>query len=270
MTLDPPLIGLVVTAALYARGRRRMIGGRRRREGRWRAEAFYAGLVALALAVEPPLDDLADRLFWAHMVQHMLLQTVAPPLLVLGAPWLPVWRLVPLSARRRLGPWFLHSSGAWPFRAVARVLSAPVVAWVLFMGTIAGSHLPAVFDFALGDSTFHESEHVVFVCLGLLFWSRALDSPPFRARLRPRRAVLFFLATIAAESLLSLVIMAARRPLYAPYAALSSRPEGLNALADQQLGAAIMFETASLPYLFAFFWAVKRWLAPPATVPRPS
>src|ERR687888_1314982 len=74
MTVDLAVVGIVCSALLYALGRRRMAGSRHRREGRWRAQAFYAGLAVLVPAVEPPLDGLADRLFWAHMLQHMLLQ----------------------------------------------------------------------------------------------------------------------------------------------------------------------------------------------------
>jgi putative membrane protein len=260
MIVDLPLIGIVAAALLYELGRRGMAGGRRRREGSWRVGAFYGGLVALLVAIEPPLDELADKLFWAHMLQHMLLQMVAPPLLVLGAPWLPVWRSFPLSDRRRAARWLVHSRGASSLRLAARVLSLPAVAWVLFIGAIAISHLPRVFDFALRNPAFHEGEHALFVCLGLLFWSRVLDSPPFRARLGPPRAVVFFVTAIAAESLLALVIMGARSPLYAPYAALAPRPEGLSALADQQFGGAFMLEPASLPLLLALAWSIRQWL----------
>jgi putative membrane protein len=259
MALDLPAIAVVPTAMLYELGRRRMAGGRHRREGRWRAQAFYAGLVALVLAIEPPLDDLANRLFWMHMVQHMLLQLVAPALIVLGAPWLPVWRMFPLGARRRLADWLVRSKGASPLRLIARTLGHPLVAWTLFIGAIAVSHLPGVFDLALRDATFHEGEHALFFALGLLFWSRAFDSPPYHARLRPPGAVVYFAGAMVAESLLALVIMGAHSPLYRPYAVLDPRPEGLSALTDQQYGGAFMFEPGSLPLLIAFLWSVRRW-----------
>ena len=255
-----PLFWIASAGLLYGLGSSRLGGGRRRREGRWRARAFYAGLAALLVATGPPLDGLADELFWAHMVQHMLLQMVAPPLIVLGAPWLMIWRIIPLAPRRRLSVWLIHSRAAAPLRLLAGALALPAVAWALFIGAIALSHLPAIFDLTLRDPAFHEAEHALFLGLGLLFWSRALDSPPVRARLRPRGAVLFFLSAILAESLLSLVILSARTPLYAPYAALGLRPEGLAALADQQFGGAIMFEPASLPLLIALLWSIKRRL----------
>jgi putative membrane protein len=261
MPVDFPLIGIVSAACVYEHGRRGMIGGRWRKEGRWRAQAFYTGLGALLLATEPPLDRLADKLFWAHMLQHSLLQMLAPPLLVLGAPWLPLWRLLPLASRRLLGRRLLHSRRAAPLRLAAAVLSAPSVAWLLFVGTIAASHLPSVFDLALRNTAVHEGEHGLFLALGLLFWSRALDSPPVRARLTPPRAVVFFLTATAGESLLALVIMGTRSPLYAPYAALAKRPEGLSVIADQQFGGALMLEPASLPLMVALIWAIRRSLA---------
>jgi cytochrome c oxidase assembly factor CtaG len=254
------LTGLAVAAVLYGRGLRLSRGGRERRERRWRAQAFYAGLVAIVVAVEPPLDGYADRLFWAHMLQHMLLQMVAPPLIVLGAPWLPVWRPLPLRFRRRVSRWMLNSPGALPLRAAARVLASPFVALVLFFGTIAVSHLPAVFDFALRNTLFHEGEHMLFLGLGILFWSRAIDSPPFHARVTQLRRLAFFVAAGLAETLVSLAILAAHSPLYSHYRTLLPRPEHLSPIQDQQLGGAIMLEPASIPLLLAVFWSIGTWL----------
>jgi putative membrane protein len=257
---------VVCSAYLYALGRRGAAGGRARREGRWRAQAFYGGLLALALATLPPLDSLADQLFWAHMLQHLLLQTVAPPLIVLGAPWLPIWRLLPLELRRPLAQRLARSR---PLHALAAALAAPPVAWLLFIGLIALSHLPQLFDFALQNKPFHESEHLLFLALGLLFWTRVLDSPPFRARLNGARRVAFLAAATAAEWLLALVILAARTPLYSGYSKLLPRPEHLSAIADQQFGAGIMLDPFS-PLAFATLWALKTWLQRDHPAPAPT
>jgi cytochrome c oxidase assembly factor CtaG len=77
----------------------------------------------------------------------------------------------------------------------------------------------------------------------------------------------FFLTAILAESLLALVIMGARSPLYAPYNALVPLPEGLGALADQQFGGALMLEPASLPLLIALLWSIRRWVGEPPAMP---
>lgn len=255
------LTGVFVAGVLYALGVRGQQGGRARRERGRRSEAFYAGLVALAIAISPPLDNLADDLFWAHMVQHALLQMVAPALIVLGAPWLVIWRVVPLGGRRRVSRWALRSRSASPLRVAARFLAVPAVAWVLFVGTIVVSHIPAAFDFTQRHVAVHELEHAVFLGLGLLFWSRVFDSPPFRAPLGGWRRLGFLVTTALAETALSVAIMAQRTPLYEPYTSLTPRPEHLTALADQQLGGAIMFEPASIPLLFAILWSIVGLLA---------
>jgi cytochrome c oxidase assembly factor CtaG len=264
------LTGIVVAAILYHLGTRRLEGGRSRRERPWRAQSFYAGLVALALAIAPPVDGLADRLFWWHMVQHALLQMVAPPLIVLGAPWLALWRPLSLGGRRRTSRWLLHSRGAAPLRAAARVLTVPAVAWVLFVGTIWLSHLPAVFDYAAGHPLLHEGEHLVFFGLGLLFWSRVLDSPPFHARVTHWRRVAFLAAAVAAETVLAVIILAEHGPLYTAYEGIVPRPEHLTVIADQQLGGAIMLEPASIPLVLALLWSIGTLLGSKARRPRES
>jgi cytochrome c oxidase assembly factor CtaG len=264
------LTGIVVAALLYWKGTRLGRGSRSQRERAWRAQSFYAGLVALAIAVAPPVDGLADRLFWCHMVQHALLQMVAPPLIVLGAPWLALWRALSLGGRRRTTRWLLHSGGASPIRAAAHVLAIPAVAWVLFVGTIWLSHLPTVFDYAAGHALFHEGEHLVFFATGLLFWSRALDSPPFHARLTHWYRLAFFVAAAAAEAVLAVVVLAAHGPIYTAYERISPRPEHLTVLADQQLGGAIMLEPASIPLLLAILWSIGTLVGPRARRARES
>lgn len=264
------LTGILTAAILYHLGTRTLEGGRSRRERPWRAQSFYAGLAALAVAIAPPLDGLADRLFWWHMVQHMLLQMVAPPLIVLGAPWLALWRPLSLGGRRRAARWLLLSGAAAPLRALARVLTRPVVAWVLFVGAIWLSHLPAVFDYAAGHALFHEAEHLAFFSLGLLFWSRALDSPPFHARVTRWHRLAFFVTAAAAETVLAVIVLAARTPLYTAYEGVGPRPEHLTVLADQQLGGAIMLEPASIPLLLAILWSIGTLLAPRARQARGS
>jgi len=256
------LTGIVVAAVLYALGSRGARGGRAQREGSRRATAFYCGLAALALAIAPPLDDLADRLFWAHMVQHGLLQMIGPPLIVLGAPWLVVWRPFSLGGRRRVGRWIVQSHAASPLRMAARLLTSPPVAWALFLGAIWLSHLPAVFDYAAPHPAFHEAEHLVFVATGLLFWSRVFDSPPFHARLTHGRRFAYLLAAGVADAVLSVMILSAHEPLYEPYRTLVPRPEHLTALSDQQLGGLMMMEPASLPLLLAVLWSLGMLIAP--------
>src|ERR1700730_210165 len=92
---DPSLFYVVPAALLYARGSRRKTG----RPRALQAVAFSAGLLAIVLAVDSPIDTSADELLWVHMGQHILLLTVAPSLILLGRPWPTMWRALPLGWR---------------------------------------------------------------------------------------------------------------------------------------------------------------------------
>src|SRR5215813_8806228 len=95
-TLDPWIITPIVLAAgVYARGWRELNRRLPRRFAVWRLIAFQAGLLTLFLALASPLHQLAELLLQFHMIQHMLLMMVAPPLLLLGAPVLPLLRGLP-------------------------------------------------------------------------------------------------------------------------------------------------------------------------------
>ena len=107
-SLQPSLLYVAVAAMLY------WVGGRGyRRAGREprRTAAFAAGLVTIVLALDSPIDAYADQLFWVHMLQHVLLLTVAPPLILLGRPWPRMWRALPLQRGRRVGRTLARRAG---------------------------------------------------------------------------------------------------------------------------------------------------------------
>src|SRR5205085_5352868 len=109
---------LIVAAQLYVTGNRGLVHAR----SPWRHTAFASALVLVAVALCDPFDRIADESLAAHMLQHVLLMGFVPPLLVLAAPWTPMWRALPLKARRRTAR-----------RALAlRRLTAPWPAWLLF------------------------------------------------------------------------------------------------------------------------------------------
>src|SRR5665811_1719470 len=125
------LLGVELAAVLYVIGG---IGQSRSRQGtawRWRAAAFWLGLLVILVALQSPIEVLARQLFWVHMVQHLLLMVVAAPLLALASPWTRMWRALPLRLRRWIArPLFLHPRLAW-LRAAYRQVSRPSVIWVL-------------------------------------------------------------------------------------------------------------------------------------------
>jgi len=245
--IEWPLVGLVAAAVLYRLGARAP-------GGRYRSASFYVGLVVLVLAVDSPVDAYADRLFWAHMVQHVLLTMVAPPLILLGRPWPRIVRPLPLPLRRGIARALL----------LGRPCAAPIPAFVLFNGVLLAWHVPALFDLTLRNQAAHDLEHAMFLATGLLFWAH-LAPTTRRPRLSDLQRATYGVGAIVVSWGLAVVLGFASHPLYAPYAALLDRPGGLSALADQQLAAGIMWVPASIPLTVAVFVAAYRFIEPART-----
>jgi putative membrane protein len=263
--LAPPLIGAMLAAVLHAPGTRRQLrvtSAARLASLKWRTGAFYAALATVVAALDSPIDDLATRLFWVHMVQHVLLMMVAAPLLVLAAPWIPIWRGLPVRARRRLAIWYLRSRGWRAARGAGRRMTTPLAAWILFDVDLCAWHVPALYELTLRSQALHDLEHVSFLVLGVVFWLGVIDSPPLHARLDPVRGIAYIVLGATVAWALAVVLAFAPAPLYSTYAQLHSRPGGLTALADQQLAAGIMWGPGSIPYAVFVFIALYRWLAP--------
>jgi putative membrane protein len=257
MHIEPPFYAVVVAALLYWLGDRRRVSAPQH----GRTAAFMLGLLAIVAAVDSPIDTLADRLFVAHMVQHVLLISVAPPLFVLAAPWTRMWQPLPLRFRRTVARAIVVSPRARWLRRTGHAVSHPLAAWSLATATLIVWHVPALYDLTLRNSAVHELEHTLFFCTGLLFWGAVLDSPPFRSSLGWVHRAAFVTSGMLAGWLLAVVLAFARTPVYA-YAALAHRPSGLSALADQRLAAGVMWVPGSLAYSIAIVVFAYRWLAP--------
>lgn len=254
---------VVVSAVWYWRGSRRprlrAVGTRLRpRVLRRRGLCFAAGLSTILVALDSPVEGLADDWFWAHMLQHVLLLMVAAPLLVLGAPWLPFWRPLPLGLRRRLARLLVKSRSLSWLRHFARLVVTPVAAWLLFNVNLAVWHVPAVYDLTLRNTGVHYAEHLSFVLLGLLFWSQVLHSPPFHPRLSSFGRVIYTAAGSAASWLLAIVLTFATTPFYP--AQSTGHSGGLSALTDQQLAAGVMLGPGSITYAVVVVYWLYIWL----------
>jgi len=206
MSGDPLVPALLLGSAVwYWLGSRRPgLGRRRSPRPSWRPFAFYAGLLSVLLALTGPVERLSGELLWAHMLQHILLMLVAAPLLVLGAPWLPFWRPLPLGFRRRVASSVVRRRWLAPVRALAGWATIPVVAWILFNGDLAVWHVPALYDLTVRNQGVHYVEHLSFLGLGMLFWAQVTDSPPLHCRLGEFERVLFLTAGAVASWLLGL------------------------------------------------------------------
>ena len=261
-SFDPPLVLTIDLAILYWFGNRRTAApARTATQRRWRHASFYAGLAVLVIALASPIERLSEQLFWVHMVQHMLLLVVAPPLIVLARPWVRLWRSLPLDARQPLARSFVRGRLA-PLRRVSAALGRPLPTFVLFCGVLLVWHLPAMFDATLRSQTLHALEHTLFFVTALMFWKQVIDSPPLHATLNEAQRVAYLIGAMVVMWVLAVVIALAPRPLYSVYAHEVSRPGGISAYSDQQIAAGIMWVPGSIMFVIAIFVYVNRWLTP--------
>ena len=249
-----PILLTLVALVLHLLGEHRAAVLTRRRPNplkRRRAMLFYAGLLTILVALESPLDSLADKLFWAHMIQHLLLLTVAAPLIVLGHPWMPMWRGLPLGIRRALAHTFVRSPALAPLRTLVALLAGPAGAWLCFNLGLVLWHMPGPYDATLRHVGIHVLEHSTFLLFGILFWAQVIGTRPARAVMPYSWRIAYVGTTMVVNVALSIFLAFNQHPLYAPYASLIHRPGGISALADQQIGAGLMWSAGDLPFAIA-------------------
>jgi len=228
--------------------------------------SFLAGLVSFWFAVNSPLDALSGLLLSAHMVQHILLLMVAPPLLLFGSPVLPLLRGLPRSlARDGIAP-FLH----WmPLRKMAHLLTAPAACWILMTSTLCGWHIPAAFELALRSSGWHKVEHVCFVSAALLFWWPVVRPFPYRPRWPLWSIPFYLLGADLVNTALSAILTFSDHVLYPTYAHV---PQlfAATALSDQATAGVIMWVPGSLAFMIPAVALAVRFLSPISSLVRPG
>ncbi len=210
-----------------------------------RLVSFLAGLAVIIIAIASPLDAFASLLLVAHMIQHLLLLMVAPPLILYGAPYLPILRGLPSRALKYGAGPFLASPGWQKF---GRWLTHPLVCWLAFTITSLTWHVPKLYELALGSPFWHEAEHLCFLVAALLFWWPVIEPWPSRAAW-PRWAMIpyLFLADFQNTALAAFLIFC-ERVVYPSYA-VAPRLLDLSPLEDQAAAGAVMWVPGSVVYL---------------------
>jgi putative copper resistance protein D len=217
----------------------------------YRSWLFAAGLAAIGLALLSPIEAYEGRLFSVHMLQHMLLELVAAPLLLAGAP-------ITLALRAASPRWRRRLLAVLRSRAV-HALSFPVLAWLLFAAVNWGWHFSVLYDQALESQLLHYLQHGTFLGAALLFWWPVIGADPSPWRLpHPVRLLYLFLA-MPQNSFLGVAIMSAGSVLY-PHYVTNVRAWGPTPLEDQELGGAIMWVGGDLVFLAAMAIVVVMWM----------
>lgn len=206
---------------------------------------FAAGILIGFIALQSPIDTAGDEyLFSMHMVQHLLLMMVAPPLCILGLTGLGS----PASAR-------------WRWRRLWRVLVNPWVATLLFSGVLLVWHIPVLYDATLTTVPLHIFEHLSFVAVGGLFWWPIVDPQRAAARTAPVSAfhkIGMLVASGIPPTVLGLIFTIAPHAFYDFYVR-APRLWGLSPVVDQQVAGVVMFGAGNLIYftaVVAVFWRV--------------
>ncbi|HYO42991.1 MAG TPA: cytochrome c oxidase assembly protein [Candidatus Limnocylindrales bacterium] len=219
---------------------------------RSRSVAWTLGVLAVLVALDSGIERYDTTLFWVHMVQHMLLTLVAPLLLLSAGPITLVLRAASPETRRRWILPLLHSR-------VLRLLSFPVVSWVLFAAVMWGSHFSPLFDASLENEWIHRLEHGLFLGSALLFWWPVVGPDPSPWRMRPAAKVLYVGLQMPQNTFLALAIYMSSVPLYQHYLT-TGRTWGPTPLEDQQLAGAIMWLGGDLVFLTVVILLVWAWM----------
>ncbi|HEX4233828.1 MAG TPA: cytochrome c oxidase assembly protein [Caldimonas sp.] len=228
---------------------------------RGEAVAFALGWAALAASLLGPIDGWSERSFAVHMTQHELLMVVAAPLIVLGRP-LEAWTWAASSPVQRLFATTMKTSA---LRALARLSTFSLGAWLVHALALWLWHLPALFRAALSIPLVHILQHACFFGSALAYWWTVFDG---RRRHPKGSSIASLFTTMLHTSALGALLTFAPSPWYA---ADGPRAFGLSPLEDQQLGGLIMWIPGGLAYMIVGLVIVIRWLSPrPRARPAPS
>jgi putative membrane protein len=252
---------IVLATGVYLRG---WFAIRRTRPAQFtaaRLACFLAGLTILWLAIGSPMDGFADALLSAHMVEHLLLMSVVPPLLLLGLPVVPLLRGLPGPVLRLVaGPVIRQRS----VRLLGHWLTKPLAAWILMNATFLGWHIPRAYDFALEHENWHAVEHLCFLGSSLLFWWCVIQPWPSAKHRLGWGILLYLVSADVVNTILSAFLAFCGRPVYSFYVS-QPNPFHIDPLDDQILGAVIMWVLGSLAFLLPAVFVTTRLLGSPHT-----
>jgi len=249
--------GLILAALIYLRGWVLVRRLDRDTVGGWRAASFALGLFFIWVATASPLAALDHDMLTAHMVQHLLLMTFAPPLILLGASGKTFVCGLPhrfVQIMRQL----FQSTGLYQ---VWSALTHPAICWLGAASTLVAWHIPAVFALGLRSQMWHGIEQASFLATGLLFWWAVVQPLPNSLKWPESSILLYlFLATLPCDILSGFLVFCDR----VVYPVFLSSPEsfGLSALEDQQCAGALMWTCVTVVYLIAGTLFAVRLLSP--------
>jgi putative membrane protein len=227
-----------------------------------RMAAFICGIISIWIALASPLAMLDHELLTVHMVQHLLLMAVGPPLILMGRPVLSRLLGVPKRLVKGYLDPFLHSSAV---RKLGEIIVHPVFCWMFATMTMIAWHVPAIFAMGLYSPFWHEVQHASFLLAGFLFWWPVIQPSPNISQPAKWLVPLYlFLATLPCDAL-SAFLTFCGRVTYPSYLA-ASHPFGISAIEDQEWAGVLMWVCVTFIYMLPALTLTVRILSP--TLPR--
>jgi putative membrane protein len=240
-------LGLAATLHLMGRWRLKRRGAAQL-VAAWRSAAYLGGLVVLWIALMSPIDVLSGQFFFMHMIQHLLLVMIAPPLLWIANPMpFTIWGL-PASVRLEVGRLLRQDSA---LRRAVRSLTTPGLVWLAFVAAVVGWHDPRAYDASLRSELVHDLEHLSFFGTAMLFWWHVIVAAPhIHKRLSRGVRIGYTLSVVPPNMLTGIAIAFASEPIYTYYTT-ATRLGGMSVLQDQMVGGILMWIPGSMMYLIA-------------------
>lgn len=257
----PLALIFVFLALAYLRGSLRLRSAEERVSA-WRAVAFFVGLFLIWAALGSPIAALDHKLLTAHMIQHLLLMTIGPPLIWVGEPVMAFSIGLPPQL---VNAFALHKT---LLRRLTDTLTRPMVGLFAASVVLVGWHIPAVFSLTMKSEAWYIIEQATFLAAGLLFWWPVVQ--PWPSIVRPDWLIILYLffATLPCDILSGFLVFCDRvvYPAYLP----ESHFLGFSALGDQQCAGALMWTCVTLVYLVAGSLLALQLLSPHAGVVKPA
>jgi putative membrane protein len=248
---------LVFTALAYLRGWLSLRSNLLERTSAWRLFSFALGLFLIWVALASPIAALDHELLTVHMLQHLLLMTLVPPLIWLGAPVGPVLHGLPRQFVKNLLVPLWQSQTVKTF---AKILGRPKFAWLAACAALVGWHIPTFFALGMQSAPWHLFEHLSFLATGLLFWWPVVQPSAGASRQDLSMILYLFFATLPCD-ILSGFLVFSDRVVYPMYFS-SSHLLGFSPLVDQQCAAALMWTCVTIVYFVAGAILTMRLLSP--------
>ncbi|MFQ6028750.1 MAG: cytochrome c oxidase assembly protein [Dehalococcoidia bacterium] len=249
-----PSLGIFLAAYLYVNGLGKWVRPSHPPSA-WQKLSFFSGLLVIFLALQSPIDPLAEHYFSIHQVQHLLLRMLGPLLVLLGAPLTPMLRGLPL--------WVLQGAvrpvvGSYRVRRAYERLTNPVFTTLLFLSVLYLWQVPAAHNLAVRNDYVHGAMHFTMLFSGFLFWWLVIDPKPHRSRLHYGLRVLYLGLIVIPNTLLGASITFSGGLLYEAYAEVE-QPFALDGLIDQQLGGLFLWAVGDMMSILAAGIVMIMW-----------